>query len=154
MKYIAIVLSVLALASCQNFMALDYDPVQVPAGVVDLETAFYWVSTNIEFVDDFRPIWQGPHTTLRIRTGNCEAMAILLATLCDQLGYDARYVVGSGHDGGSGHAVAKIDGVLYDCVPVLTSDGQRPATFEPDTTDYDIIYEGGIDEVLRNCDSE
>jgi transglutaminase-like putative cysteine protease len=148
MKYIAIVLFVLVLASCQNFMALDYEPVKVPAGVVDLETAFNWVTSNIEFVDDFRPVWQGPHTTLKLRTGNCEAIAILLASFCDQLGYDSGIIVGNGH------AVAKIDGMLYDAVPVLTSDGQRPATFEPDTTDYDIIYEGDIDEVLRNCDSE
>lgn len=148
MKYIAVLLSILALVSCQNFMALDYDPVQVPAGVVDLETAFNWVASNVSYVPDNGEKWQGPHDTMKRRAGDCEDFAILLAALCDQLGYDSGIIVGNGH------AAAKIDGVLYDAVPVLTSDGQRPATFEPDTTNYDIIYDGDIDEVLRNCDSE
>jgi hypothetical protein len=151
MKRIApfILISIL-LVSCQNFMSSDIEPVDIPAGVENLETAFIWVSTNIEFVDDFRPIWQGPHTTLKLRTGNCEAMAILLSTICNQLGYNSGLVI---CDGGK-HAISRIDGMYYDCTPILSAGGYRPATFAEENNVVDITYNCGIYEVLANCDSD
>jgi transglutaminase-like putative cysteine protease len=152
MKRLFIVLFVLSLVSCENFMYKHFAPVypDLPAGVTSLETAFTWCSTNITYKSDMdvhclEEYWQSGRETMELRTGDCEDFAILFCCMCHSLGMDARLVVGNGH------ATARINGTLYDCVPVKTDTGFKPAPFAPDIGIYDIEYEKDIDTVLRRC---
>jgi transglutaminase-like putative cysteine protease len=52
--------------------------------------AFDWVRGHITYVYDTQDHWQPPSQTLSWRTGDCKDQAILMASLIDQMGGDAR----------------------------------------------------------------
>ena len=66
------------------------------------ETVRKWVHSNIRYVQDseshgWGDYWQTPYETLRLRTGDCEDMAVLFASICGALGMDAVLVSEPGH---------------------------------------------------------
>jgi len=69
---------------------------------------FDWVNENVAYVPD--PIdseyVSGPDETLRTRGGDCEDLAILIASLCEAVGIPARLV--SADLPGAGHMLAEV----------------------------------------------
>jgi len=87
-----------------------------------------WVRANILYTQEApgEEILQGPHTTLRIRTGDCDDLAILWAALCRSVGIDAT-VAGLKRRGSNGyfHAMGYFDGELYELSLDHTYGGQK-----------------------------
>lgn len=59
--------------------------------------AFDWVRDHIVYADDPQDYWQSASETLSWRTGDCEDYAILLASMIDEMGGNARVNVIDGH---------------------------------------------------------
>jgi transglutaminase-like putative cysteine protease len=59
--------------------------------------AFDWVRGHIVYADDPNDYWQSSSETLSWRTGDCEDYAILLASMIDEMGGNARVNVIDGH---------------------------------------------------------
>lgn len=69
-----------------NILANNSDIYSIQA-VAD---AFDWVRGHITYVYDTQDHWQSPAETLSWRTGDCKDQSILLASIVDQMGGDAR----------------------------------------------------------------
>ena len=137
MKYLALA-SIILLASCQNFMQLDYS-VDLPKGVDSLESAYlYTASMNYKSDTEAHgqeEYWQGPEETIDRTAGDCEDFAILFAALAVELGYRGEVVFCYGH------CVSRVDGQYYDPTPVLTDDGWKADAFEPvEVEDVERVY--------------
>lgn len=137
MKALAIIALVLTLASCHNFMELDYT-VELPKGVDTLEAAYFYAS-SMTYLSDSEAhgsveYWQAPGETMDRRTGDCEDFAILFSSLADELGYHAEVVFCFGH------CVSRIDGTCYDPTPVLTADGCKADSFVPVEVEIELVY--------------
>ncbi len=59
--------------------------------------AFDWVRSHIVYADDPNDYWQSSSETLSWRTGDCEDYAILLASMIDEMGGNARVNIIDGH---------------------------------------------------------
>ena len=147
-KIIGIIAMTIWLSSCDVLFGWYPDFPELPAGVNNLESAYIWVSTNIEYVSDAEAYgvesWHGPNDILASGKGDCEEFAVLLACFSWRLGLDSRFCMGNGH------AVAKIEGKIYDCTPVLNSNGigHHPGKFEIDNSIYDFTVDEGINDTL------
>ncbi|MFT5991903.1 MAG: hypothetical protein ACI82G_000898 [Bradymonadia bacterium] len=77
-----------------------------------------WIRTNILYTQEAvgHEVLQGPLTTLRIRTGDCDDLSILFASLCRALNLQA-FVVGLRYANSSSsffHAVGWCRGIYYE----------------------------------------
>jgi hypothetical protein len=59
--------------------------------------AFDWVRDHVSYADDPHDYWQSASETLSWRTGDCEDYAILLASMIDEMGGNARVNIIDGH---------------------------------------------------------
>jgi len=59
--------------------------------------AFDWVRDHIAYADDPQDYWQSSTETMAWRTGDCEDQAILMASIIDQMGGNARVNIIDGH---------------------------------------------------------
>jgi transglutaminase-like putative cysteine protease len=59
--------------------------------------AFDWVRDHVVYTDDPSDYWQSASETLSWRTGDCEDYAILLASMIDEMGGNARVNIIDGH---------------------------------------------------------
>lgn len=151
-KFIIIALTAIVLSSCQEVFVPEYP--DLPAGVVDLESAFNWVSLHVDPLSDpashgVEEYWQGPFETMRLGTGDCEDKAILLCCFAKSLGLKSEMAVGE--IAGQGHAFSVINGVHYSPGHFTTPEGELAYPFAPDKDKYNIEYQKSIDNVLYRC---
>lgn len=67
-------------------------------GREDLSTITWFVHWNIRYKSDVGgDVWQPPSETLRLKTGDCEDMAVLAASLAEAAGYRTVLVFEDGH---------------------------------------------------------
>ena len=143
MKKLAVIAVVFVLTSCS--MNAGYEYPGLPSGITSLQTAFIYVS-SMSYKSDKDAhgqidYWQAPKETLERNSGDCEDFAILFSAFAYKLGYESKIA-----DTG-GHMESVIDGVLYDPSPILSTNGFRPAKFEPDNEQIVKTYE--LDEAIR-----
>jgi transglutaminase-like putative cysteine protease len=114
--------------------------------------AFDWVRDHIVYTNDPTDYWQSASETLSWRTGDCEDYAILLASMIDQMGGNARVNVIDGHAFPSVF-VGSNASVLDDISEAISSHYQTqvPVYFMNDTTGYWMVidptgfpYAGGL----------
>ncbi len=114
--------------------------------------AFDWVQRNIAYQDDPNDYWQSASETLSWRTGDCEDQAILLASMIDQMGGNARVNIIDGHAFASVF-VGSDESVLANVTTAISSHYQTsvPVYFVNDTTGYWMVidstgfpYAGGL----------
>ncbi len=114
--------------------------------------AFDWVRENIVYTDDAQDYWQSASETLSWRSGDCEDQAILLASMINKLGGNARVNVIDGHAFPSVY-VGSDKSVLTNVSKAISSHYQTevPVNFLNDTTGYWMIidttgfpYAGGL----------
>jgi hypothetical protein len=114
--------------------------------------AFDWVRDHIVYTDDPNDYWQSAGETLSWRTGDCEDYAILLASMIQDMGGNARVNVIDGHAfpsvfmGSSAKAVANVSGAISSHYGT-----QLPVNFLNDTSGYWMVidptgfpYAGGL----------
>jgi len=65
--------------------------------MLQVTDAYEWCRRNVEYKEDAGDYWQSANETLTLRTGDCEDFAILLASMVDALGGNARLNVIDGH---------------------------------------------------------
>ena len=114
--------------------------------------AFDWVSHRIAYQDDPNDYWQMTSETLSWRTGDCEDQAILLASMIDQMGGNARVNIIDGHAFASVFVGSNVN-VLDNVSKAISSHYQTnvPVYFLNDTTGYWMVidstgfpYAGGL----------
>ncbi|MGD0817276.1 MAG: transglutaminase family protein [Methanomassiliicoccales archaeon] len=114
--------------------------------------AFDWVRDHIAYADDPNDYWQSASETLSWRTGDCEDYAILLASLIDQMGGNARVNIIDGHAFSSVFVGSNVN-VLDNVSKAISSHYQTqvPVYFLNDTTGYWMVidatgfpYAGGL----------
>jgi len=81
MKYIIIILLCALFISCTvNYEKYDFDDNINPATMHDA----YLYAVHIKYKKDYGNVWQTPEVTYRLRTGDCEDKAILMAYLWEK----------------------------------------------------------------------
>ena len=114
--------------------------------------AFDWVRDHIVYTDDPNDYWQSASETLSWRTGDCEDYAILLASMIDEMGGNARVNVIDGHAFASVF-MGSDPGVVANVSKAMSSHygTQVPVYFLNDTTGYWMVidptgfpYAGGL----------
>jgi len=60
-------------------------------GQAEVDSVYNWVKDNIEFRGEYEETLQAPEATLRLRAGDCDDHAMLLAALLQSLGYKTRF---------------------------------------------------------------
>jgi hypothetical protein len=79
--------------------------VLAPAGVLfpsrqyeaQAKAILAWVQQNIAYVNEPGELIQGPWHTLKIRSGDCDDLAALVASMAESIGLGWRYVLGGAH---------------------------------------------------------
>lgn len=114
--------------------------------------AFDWVRDHIVYTDDPNDYWQSASETLSWRTGDCEDYAILLASMIDEMGGNARVNIIDGHAFPS--VFVGTNSNITDSVAKAISSHyqtQVPVYFLNDTTGYWMVidptgfpYTGGL----------
>jgi transglutaminase-like putative cysteine protease len=131
-----------------NILANNSDLYSIQA-VAD---AFDWVRDHIVYTDDPTDYWQSASETLSWRTGDCEDYAILLASMIDQMGGNARVNIIDGHAFPSVY-VGQNATDLGNITKAISSHYQTqvPVYFLNDTTGYWMVvdatgfpYAGGL----------
>ena len=115
--------------------------------------AFDWVLNNITYdKNDVNDYWQSSSETLAWRSGDCEDQAILLASMIDQMGGNARVNIIDGHAFPSVFVGSSVN-VLANVTKAISSHYQTqvPVYFLNDTTGYWMVidttgfpYAGGL----------
>jgi transglutaminase-like putative cysteine protease len=114
--------------------------------------AFDWVRDHIVYTDDPTDYWQSASETLASRTGDCEDYAILLASMIDEMGGNARVNIIDGHAFPSVY-VGQDSHDLGNITKAISSHYQTqvPVYFLNDTTGYWMVvdptgfpYAGGL----------
>ncbi len=97
-----------------------------------------WVLENVEYVADEEDEWQTPEETYRLRTGDCEDFALLIASgmegsfVCvyEKIKYPKEILNCTGreymHEGA--HALVRVGNVWYDSTSHHTWYGEEPGT--------------------------
>lgn len=59
-----------------------------------IDRTFHWVKTHIRYVNDVREVetLATPKATLEVASGDCDDMAILLASLLESIGHPTRFI--------------------------------------------------------------
>ena len=114
--------------------------------------AFDWVRGHITYVYDTQDHWQPPSQTLSWRTGDCKDQAILMASLIDQMGGDARVNIINEHAfatvyiGDNGTNMTNVQRAISShygtYVPIYFLKGPTGYWLAVDTTGYP--YAGGL----------
>lgn len=82
-----------------------------PSGDFSAQNAavFNWVKRNIKYVRDIRDVEtvSTPQRTLKARTGDCDDMAVLIASLLEAIGNKTRFVALGFNGGDYEHVVAQ-----------------------------------------------
>jgi predicted transglutaminase-like cysteine proteinase len=114
--------------------------------------AFDWVRDHIVYTNDPNDYWQSATETLSWRTGDCEDYAILLASMIDQMGGNARVNIIDGHAFATVF-VGSDASVIGNVTEAISSHYQTdvPVHFLNDTTGYWMVidptgfpYAGGL----------
>lgn len=132
MKYIILITLILLFIGCDMMQDnFNYDKIGDGYELYysdewsELETyedAMRWVYDNIVYTieEGDNDVWQSPKTTMSLRTGDCEDMAILFINIlkirfgveASLITYDISRSVVNGGD--QNHAIVEYDGVFYD----------------------------------------
>jgi transglutaminase-like putative cysteine protease len=114
--------------------------------------AFDWARDHIVYTDDPNDYWQSASETLSWRTGDCEDYAILLASMIDEMGGNARVNIIDGHAFPSVY-VGSSSSVTANVTKAISSHygTEVPVYFLNDTTGYWMVidptgfpYAGGL----------
>jgi hypothetical protein len=89
-------------------------------GITTYGEAMNWIYNNITYKHSSYDDWQSPSTTMSLRSGDCEDMAILFVNIvyvkfgikANIVAYDSTRTVVEG--GSISHIIAEYDGVFYD----------------------------------------
>lgn len=85
--------------------------------IIDFNTAWYWVSSNITYKSDTiewyqYDDWQSAEETLTKRTGDCEDFSILLGEFLERLDYETMMLIIEWGDGY--HAILQVGALLIE----------------------------------------
>jgi transglutaminase-like putative cysteine protease len=114
--------------------------------------AFDWVRDHIAYADDPQDYWQSSTETMAWRTGDCEDQAILMASIIDQMGGNARVNIIDGHAfstvfvGGNGTSLSDLREAIsshyHTQVPIYFLSDSTGNWMVVDTTGFP--YAGGL----------
>lgn len=109
-KYLLLLIPVI-LTSCDVLVSNYgvYGP-DLPEGVVSRNTAWEWVSENIEYTKVEE--WQGPNFTYSTLKGDCVNYAMLLGWFLYDLGYTVNVVVYE--NGSTNHCILQVNDVYIE----------------------------------------
>lgn len=114
-RTLLVILTALALSACSIMPEADVPEFE------DLDHAWYWIKTNIEYVSDMeahgkRDYWQYAYETIELGTGDCEDICILFLDIAKkQFGMDLEAGLVSWIEDGEriGHMHPKVNGEYF-----------------------------------------
>lgn len=141
-KYLSIIALCVALSSCGQpiFARIGgvLDAQDVGECPESFDAAWRWVDENIRYqADPCDGLKRLPEETYRLRYGDCEDFALLLACYGDMLGSNIHVVVGR-YKGGN-HCICRYNGVLIEpqvCGRIIPE------------SDFDVLKEYSYEEAL------
>lgn len=119
MKYLFLALIVFLFFSCGQPVFYDIMENELPDQDIDIsfdnfDAAWKWVDNNIKYKEEKVQYKQTPEETYKLRTGDCEDFALLLAYFAYQLNPDDILVVGTKKKNNVDHMICRYKGELIE----------------------------------------
>lgn len=112
-------------------------------GRAEINAVFNWIKANIRYVRDIRNVetLSTVERLLRVRTGDCDDMAVLAAALLESIGFRTRFAALGFHGGEYSHVIAEVKlGTANSWIPMDCTVGSSYLGWYPQNTTRRMVY--------------